>query len=266
MTTDPAETPKLVTLGEGFHVRQAVDNIAWVDLGDYAIVIDALEQPELEEEVFEAIRSTLGGKSVRYLLNTHTHYDHVALNASFQHRFGTEIINQRTAPVGPEGRWFEGSRRRLLMLPAGGCHTDEDCIVWVPDDRALFVGDIFGWGLIPLTTSLCDESAKLLVDTYARLIEFDASVVIPGHGPLCTTAELKRWVEYFYWLHEGVSRACSAGRSERQITREIPPPEDMKTWWRFLQWKHEDGLGKVLQAVRGGRLARKAKKRLHKGT
>ena len=44
MTTDPAETPTIVTVGEGFYVRQAVDNIAWIDLGEYAIVIDALEQ------------------------------------------------------------------------------------------------------------------------------------------------------------------------------------------------------------------------------
>lgn len=252
MATDPADTPKIVTVGEGFCVRQAVDNIAWIDLGEYALVVDALEQAHLEKEVFGAIRSTLGEEPVRYLLNTHTHGDHTALNAAFRRGFGTEIINQRTSPVGPEGRWFEGARRRVQMLPMPGCHTAEDCVVWVPDDRALFVGDIFGWGLISLSGSLNDESARLLVDTHARLIEFDAAVVIPGHGPLCTTAELARWVEYFQWLQGQVRQACSAGKPDRQIMREVAPPEDMKTWWRFLQWKHEDSLGKVLRAVRHG--------------
>lgn len=252
--TDPAGTPEIVTVADGFYVRQAVDNTAWIDLGDYALVVDALEQPELEDEVFEAIRSTLGEKPVRYLLNTHTHYDHVALNAAFQRRFGTEIINQQTSPLPAEGRWFEGSHRRVLMLPMAGCHTDEDCIIWVPDDKALFVGDIFGWGLISLSTDLNSATAKLLVDTHTRLIDFDASVVVPGHGPLCTTAELQRWVEYFRWLQERVGHACAERKADARIMQEITPPEDMKTWWRFTLWKHEDSLGKVLKATRSGQL------------
>ena len=251
--SDPAETPTLVTVAEGFTVRQAVDNIAWIDMGECALVVDALEQPELEKEIFDAIRSTLGEKPVRYLLNTHTHYDHIALNAAFQRGFGTEIVNQRTSPLPAEGRWFEGSRR-AQMLPMPGCHTREDCIVWVPDARALFVGDIFGWGLIPLTTSLRSETAKLLVDTYSRLIDFDASVVIPGHGPVCTTGELKRWLEYFHRLQERVAEACAEGKADSEIIEEIAPPEDMKNWWRFLLWKHEDSVAKVLAAVRSGGL------------
>jgi cyclase len=252
MATDPADTPKMVTVGEGFHVRQAVDNIAWIDLGEYALVVDALEQPELEKEVFAAIRSTLGEQPVRYLLNTHTHGDHTALNAAFQRRFGTEIVNLRTGRIPPEGRWFEGPRRRVLMLPLPGCHTGEDCVVWVPQDKALFVGDIFGWGLINLSRPLNDETARLLTDTYGRMIEFEAAVVIPGHGPLCTTAELKRFVEYLHWLAWQVAQARAAGSSDAQIMQETAPPEDMKTWWRFLAWKHEDSLGKVLRAARQG--------------
>jgi cyclase len=251
MPTD-ADTPKIVTIAEGFHVRQAVDNIAWIDLGEAALVVDALEQPHLEKEVFAAIASTLGDKPIRYLLNTHTHGDHTALNAAFQRRFGTEIVNQRTASIAPEGRWFEGPRRRALMLPMPGCHTAEDCIVWVPRERALFVGDIFGWGLINLSVPLNDGSARLLVDTYGKMIAYDAAVVIPGHGPLCTTAELSRWVEYFRWLSRQVLQACSAGADDEKIMREVAPPEDMKSWWRFLDWKHEDSLTKVLRAVRRG--------------
>ena len=252
MGPDPAETAKIVTVAPGLFVRQAVDNMAWIDMGDYAIVVDALEQPELEGEVFAAIESTLGNKPVRYLLNTHTHYDHVALNKAFQQRLGTEVINQQTSSIGLDGRWFEGFRRRALMLPMPGCHTAEDCVVWLPGDKVLFVGDIFGWGLIPLSVNLRPETAKLLLDTHNRLIDFDAAVVVSGHGPVCTTAELRRWVEYFRWLQERVCLACEAGKTDSQIRQEIAAPEDMTAWWRFLQWKHEDSLNKVLKSVRRG--------------
>ena len=215
MPDDPADTPKLINLADGLYVRQAVDNIAWIDLGDCGLVVDALEESKLEDEIFAAIDSSLGDKPIRYLLNTHTHYDHTALNEAFRRRFGAEIVNRRTASIPSQGRWFEGWKRRVLMLSMPDCHSPEDCIIWVPEDRILFVGDIFGWGLISLTRNLDADTAKLLLNSYARMIEFNACVVVPGHGPLCTSGELKRWEEYF---------------------------------------KHEDSLAKVLKAVRCGRL------------
>jgi cyclase len=138
------------------------------------------------------------------------------------------------------------------MIPMPGCHTDQDCVVWCPDDRALFVGDIFGWGLIPLAADLRTGSQRLLLDTYARLIDFGAATVIPGHGPLCTTGELRRWVEYYRWLVDQVAAACRAGRGDADILRQVAPPDDMKTWWRFLKWKHADSVEKVVKAVRKG--------------
>lgn len=248
----PPEEPKIITLAEGFHVRQEVDNIAWIDLGGYAIVVDALEQKRLRDEVFEAIRATLGETPVRYVLNTHTHHDHVALNDAFRKRHGAEIVNERTADIPSEGRWFQGERRRALMLPMGGCHTSEDCIVWAPDDRVLFTGDLFGWGLVPLAGGLSDERAALLLGRYRRMIELDPRVVVPGHGPLCSRAELERWVEYFHWLGREAADAARRGKSDAEIDRQLAPPEDMTGWWRFTQWKHADSVSKVLRAVRRG--------------
>jgi len=251
MTTDP-DTPKIIDVAEGFRVRQEVDNIAWIDMGGFGIVLDALERPELKDEVFPAIRQTLGETPLRYVLNTHTHYDHVALNAAFQREFGAEIINQNTHPVGPEGRWFEGTKRRLQWLHMPGCHTPEDCVAWVPEDRALFVGDIFGWGLIPLTRSLRADTARLLLDTCQRLIDFDPAVMIPGHGPLGTKRTLERYVEYFHWLRQQCAAGVAAGKSDADVLAGIAPPEDMRDWWRFLTWKHEDSAAKMLRAVRRG--------------
>ena len=253
MTTDVAETPRIVKLADGLYVRQAVDNIAWIDMGEHAIVIDALEQPSLEGEVFDAMERTIGDKPVRYVLNTHTHYDHVALNASFKAHFGAEIVNQETCRIPPDGRWFEGARR-VWMFPTPGCHTSEDCCVWCPQDGALFVGDIFGWGLIPLARSLDRQTARLLEDTYARLIALKPATVVPGHGPVCSAAELARWVEYLRWLVAEVGRACSLGKGDRAILDLVAPPDDMLGWWRFVQWKHADSVQKVLSSVRKGLL------------
>lgn len=249
---DPGAEPKIITVAEGFWVRQEVDNVAWIDMGGFAIAIDTLEHVEKERDVFDAIGSTLGEAPIPYVINTHTHYDHVGLNAAFRRRCSSEIINQQTTPLGDDGRWFAGTRRRAHMLPMGGCHTPEDCIIWFPDDSVLFVGDLFGWGLIPLMTNVRDEDARRFAATFERLIAYDAATVVPGHGPLCTTAELVRWVEYFGWLRDEIARACSQGLTDEEVLAKVAPPQDMHTWWRFLLWKHEDSVGKVLKSVRSG--------------
>jgi len=254
MTGDPTDTPVIVTAGDGFFVRQAIDNMGWCDMGDYVLVVDALEDAPLEDEVMDAIAETTGGKPVKYVLNTHSHYDHVALNGAFVERFGAEIVNQRTTTVDPSGRLFEGADRKVWMIPMPGCHTREDCVIWAPDDRVLFVGDIFGWGLIPSGGLLDAKLRHLLRETYQHLIDFEARVVVPGHGPVCGTPELIRWAEYFDWLLETAGGLVADGKSDDEIKRTVTPPENMLDWWRFVAWKHADALSKVLMSARRGAL------------
>jgi glyoxylase-like metal-dependent hydrolase (beta-lactamase superfamily II) len=223
-------------------------------MGDYILVVDALEDAPLEGEVMAAIAETVGDKPVRYVLNTHTHYDHVSLNGAFVDRFGAEIVNQRTTTIDPAGRVFESPGRKVCMIPMPGCHTREDCVIWAPDDRVLFAGDIFGWGLIPSGGLLNAELRGLLRNTYQRLIDFDAEIVVPGHGPVCGAAELVRWVEYFDWLLETVGGMAAAGKSDGDIKATVTPPDDMLGWWRFVAWKHADALSKVLTSARRGAL------------
>ncbi|MCY2930217.1 MAG: hypothetical protein NTV86_12115, partial [Planctomycetota bacterium] len=57
-----AEIPKIIELAPGLGVRQEIDNLAWIDMGQYAIVVDALEHAEKEAEVVAAIRGGVGDK------------------------------------------------------------------------------------------------------------------------------------------------------------------------------------------------------------
>ncbi len=272
MSDVQADTPKVIQLSSGIWVRQEIDNIAWINLGSFAVVIDALEHVEKADEVFAAIERDLGQTPIKYLINTHTHYDHVALNDAFVDRYGCEIINAETTnipakgkwledgeivntettKIGPEGKWLEDGERRVLIQPAPGCHTDQDVIIWCEPERVLFVGDIFGWGLIPLIAQLRPANTQHLVETYQRLIHFDAKVVVPGHGPMATTADLARWLEYFDWLVAKIAMAVAAGADDTQIIAEIPPPADMLNWWRFVARKHADCIVRIAKSIRRG--------------
>jgi glyoxylase-like metal-dependent hydrolase (beta-lactamase superfamily II) len=251
MTTQDVETPEIIQLADNFYVRQEIDNMVWADLGGKTIVIDTLEHAEKESEVFQAIDETIG-RQIDVVINTHTHYDHVALNDAFARRHDAEIVNMDTRQIDPDGLWIQGDRRKLQILPMPGCHTETDCVIWFPDDAVLCIGDLFGWGLIPLTRNIRQAEAEHLMDVYDRLIAFGAETVVPGHGPLVDTDTLRRYVEYFHWLLDEVHARLGQGQSDSQIQQALGPPEDIRHWWRFTEWKHEDSLSKVIKSIRNG--------------
>jgi glyoxylase-like metal-dependent hydrolase (beta-lactamase superfamily II) len=249
--SDPMDQPTLKTLADKLIVREAVDVMGWLSIGEQGVVVDALEQPGEKDDVFAAIERTLSSTPIRYLLNTHTHYDHTALNEAIVDRWGAEIINRSVTDLPADGRMIEGSRRTVTILPIDVCHAD-DAVVWVQPDEVLFVGDAFGWGLIPPNGNLTGDQPERIAAAYEKMIAFEARHVVPGHGPTCTTDHLRRWLDYYRWLFAEVSPLVKADASESQIKEQLPPPEDMRDWWRFVDWKHENSLEKVIAAVRNG--------------
>jgi len=255
MDAASADRPKLLCPAPGCFVRQEVDNMGWIDMGSSLLVIDALERPELDKEVLAALESTAPGKPVQAVINTHMHHDHVALNEAFRRRFGAQIVNAETHVVPAEGLAWTAGDRRVEVHAAGECHTSEDLFVWLPAERLLFVGDIFGWGLIPWDHVLDRARLDLIVATYRRLADLEPATVVPGHGPLCTAAELRRWVTYITALLEEIRQLCHEDAVGRLVdTASLAPPEDMQQWWRFVKWKHADSVSKLVHAVTHGRL------------
>ena len=59
----------------------------------------------------------------------------------------------------------------------------------------LFIGDIFGWGIIPLITNLRADSLALLKSTYARLIEFVRDKTVPLNGQEISVLEIVGYLQ-----------------------------------------------------------------------
>jgi len=243
----------------GVWVREAVDNCTWALLDDFVVIVDALEEGHLAGEVLKAIRDT-AGKPVRYLINTHWHTDHIACNKAFAEA-GATVIAHQTAAAGSkrhgDGRpdlTFDGrlsicgGTRRLALYSAGGTHTPGDSVVHFEWAGVLCVGDLFGWGLIPLGC-ITDEDADRVLHVMQQVISLRPQIVVPGHGPRATQAHLERWVEYFRWLLTEVPKLTAAGRTAEQIEQALPIPDDMTDWWRF-DWKHPHNIQQVARAGR----------------
>ena len=171
-------------------------NSAIVLLDDGVLVVDTQSSPEQARAVIAKIRA-LTDKPVRYVVNTHFHFDHWQGNPAYREAWphGLEIISleatreriEMQSHLAPEALptltfarrlVLHGRTRRVELLWLGRGHTDADLVVYLPQDKVLIPGDL----LHPWGPSMMHSYPWEWIGTIDRLEKLDFDTVIPGHG------------------------------------------------------------------------------------
>ncbi|HEY3411505.1 MAG TPA: MBL fold metallo-hydrolase [Armatimonadota bacterium] len=249
------ETDTILKLAPGVWMLNAVDNCLWADLGEGVLVVDALEDLSMCPLIPEDILAT-AGKPMKWVVNTHGDSDHVACNAGWAAGGATILAHEEVArklagrPGCPSVTFtdrytLEGDRQDAHLRWLGGAHSPGDTIVYLPHARILCIGDLFSWGLIPFPAFDTGRAARL-VEVLNSILEYDADTIVCGHGPVLTPEHIRRWLNYFEELRHTVSALAEKGLSLEAILAECPPPDDMRGWWRFTEWKHNQNISVLL--------------------
>ncbi|MFN7984674.1 MAG: MBL fold metallo-hydrolase [Vicinamibacterales bacterium] len=191
------------------------DNVSVSDagliIGDNSVmVIDALAAPMHAKAFVDAIRRVTD-KPFRHLINTHHHSDHVNGNQYFP---GAEIVGHpycrdevvKMVP-GPakwarRDGWADGTEDRVILpptttfdgtmtyyygktevrlMPMLPAHTWGDLVVYLPQHRILFAGDVAFFYVAPF----CQNASPSRWIEWCQTIErMEASTIVPGHGPI----------------------------------------------------------------------------------
>lgn len=89
--------------------------------------------------------------------------------------------------------------RAVELFHYGPAHTLGDSVVWVPDQRALFTGDLLFWKVCPL---VWDGTVTNWLAALDAMLALDPAVVVPGHGPVGGPEGLHELAGYFRLLAE----------------------------------------------------------------
>ena len=254
-------------------------NVGIIVLDDKALVVDA--QYPGSAKKFRAAITGVTDKPLSHLLLTHVHGDHVFGNMVFE---DLEIVSHRRlwekmenslenewAPGNlekmletyrrdaPERWWlFEGLR---IVVPTTtfteswetdgvefihtGGHTDCSGIVYVPEDRTLFAGDLLFVGRFPWAGDpTADPDAW--IGAFQRILGMDVEKIVPGHGPLCDLGEVERqlrWMKEVRWImrgliEDGVSEKEVLGYGYPELYATDRPEWQKRSWVRWYQhWR-----------------------------
>ena len=86
----------------------------------------------------------------------------------------------------------------FVLQPAGPAHTPEDLVVVLPQQQLLIAGDIVFRGRVPFVGQA--DSGRW-IEALDRLLALRVQTIVPGHGPVSTSAESDLMLTRDYLQH-----------------------------------------------------------------
>jgi cyclase len=234
--------------GNVYLLEGAGGNIA-ASVGTDGIVIVDDQFAPLADKIRAALKG-ITDQPVRFVINTHYHGDHTGGNAEFSKHatvIAHENVRKRLASGGVGGNGgsyrfqsnpaakdalpvitfrhdvtvhFNGEDIRALYAPAG--HTDGDCFVYFPQSNVVHMGDNFVTYGFPFIDLHSGGSSRGMAEALEKaLAELPADVkIIPGHGPVSTPDDVRRFIAMLNETRSAVESALAGGKSLEQLQRE----------------------------------------------
>ena len=174
----------------------------------------------------KAALAELGSDVPQFVLNTHFHGDHVGGNAEFgidslivahenvrrRMQAGNAVPEALPVVTYEDGVTihFNGEEISVIHLPTG--HTDTDSVVLFSESNVIHMGDLFFNGGFPFVDLNNGGNLQGYMDNLRRALAMidNDTAVIPGHGPLATKADLRR----FYNMIQNTSETILAMKAD----------------------------------------------------
>lgn len=137
----------------------------------------------------------------------------------------------------------------VRMIEAGGGHTIGDQVVWLPERRILFTGDLVENRFCPIFPFFppddADVSGLRWIEVLERLQALDPETVVPGHGEVGDARLIAAVREYLVEMRDAVAGAVEVGASPDQAVEELEP----QIRARYPDWEQPEWIAFGIRAL-----------------
>jgi glyoxylase-like metal-dependent hydrolase (beta-lactamase superfamily II) len=226
-------------------------NTSWIEFRNFVVVIDA-NTPWGIRAILPEIKKTTS-KPVRYVFDTHYHWDHSQGNSVMADEGVTVICSQDCASeLSTKGKeeWASGAKRtdqyslapyrmelpsvvfdnfmaiddgerRLELRRVGPAHTIGDAVAFLPKEGILFTGDLCVNWRSGNNVGDRDADHPHWAQVLNDMARWNLKIVIPGHGDPGTVDTLKAQSAFLDDLWNQVSAGKKAGKTVDQLLKDV---------------------------------------------
>jgi len=202
-------------------------------------------------------------QSVKYLIYSHDHYDHISGGEVFA---DTAVVishaNAKSVIVGEKRRTAvpELTFRKRMTIELGGTvvhlryvgrnHSNNMIVMHFPKERVLFAVDF-----IPVNSVAFRDFPDAYLDDWIRSLKrverMDFDILVPGHGRIGERRHVKLHRVYLQDLRRAVLTRARQGKSLAQIKAEVKL-EKYKGWFGYKNWfaLNVEGMYRMIQTNR----------------
>jgi cyclase len=245
------------SLGHGVHMLESFGGNIGVLAGDEGVLLVDAEWPQLHDKVVAAVNH-ISAKPIRYLVNTHWHWDHVGGDANFgkagvvifsseQSREHIVEAQKANGPVGTpyapdpagipvvtvvNGVKFHLAGQTVEVIHVPPAHTDGDLIVRYVEADVVQTGDTFFHGFYPDIDQPHGGTIDGMIALYDTLYKMCGpnTKIIPGHGPVANRDDVREYQAMLREVRSRVAKAIATGMTEDQLVASHPL-DDLDVKW-----------------------------------
>jgi glyoxylase-like metal-dependent hydrolase (beta-lactamase superfamily II) len=244
-------------LAEGLYMLTGAGGNLGASIGEDGIVLIDDQFQELSPRIQEAL-AKLSPKPVRFVVNTHWHFDHVGGNENFakagaailahgnvRRRMSTtqlmKMFNREVPPSPPAALpvvTFDSdvtlhyNGEEIYVFHVDNAHTDGDSVVLFRSANVLHAGDTLFNGFYPFIDSDSGGSIDGMIASADKVLGIvnEQTKIIPGHGPLATPRDLKAFRDMLATLRDKVAALIREGKTLEE-TVAAAPTKDLDAVW-----------------------------------
>ncbi|MCP4724654.1 MAG: MBL fold metallo-hydrolase [bacterium] len=224
-----------------------INNAGFIVGKEEAIAVDSLSNEHMINAYIAEIKKTTD-KPINFLINTHSHADHIFTNHFFPQ--AKSICHERcrettmdafkTDPELYKALFpdlnFDGVKAtpqditfskevsiylddmQIRLVHNGPAHTMDDAFVHIPKEGIVFCGDLLFYLCTPLALM---GYITGWIETIDLLASLDADIYVPGHGPVTDKKGLLEGQEYLVYIQEETRKHYDAGTDAFEAAKSI---------------------------------------------
>jgi len=203
-----------------------------------------------KKHVMRALRK-ISNKKIKYIINTHFHFDHVDGNKAFA-KMKIPIVSHKnvrvklkndqtldipggmTQPKHPEkalpsitfekGLDIHESGETISIYHFGPAHTNGDAVIHFKKGNILHTGDLFVTYGFPFIDFNSGGNLPGFIHTLNKIIDLsnDDTIIMPGHGDLCNKNDVIEFRDKLVISYEAIKKGKANGKSIEEILENFP--------------------------------------------